>query len=120
SRLTRVLAPAPLPWPPLPLDAFSLFMLLASSFQAAVDRPLRGRAPVPDGVSEARSRGVPEGARRAASDRPPASLVIQATVVGPVMGPVWANSPGAPRPRSQSGWGSGVNASWPSSVAVSW
>src|SRR6185503_2770565 len=90
SRVTRLLAPvslaASLPWPPLPFDAFALFMLLASSFQAAVDRLLRGRAPAPAGVSEARTRGVPEGARRAASDRPPASLVIPATVVGPVMG----------------------------------
>jgi hypothetical protein len=45
-------------------------------FRAPVDRPVRGRVPSADCVLGVRSRGVCLGASRAASDRPPASLVI--------------------------------------------
>src|SRR5438034_6004362 len=43
---------------------------------APFDRRFCGRVPSAEAACGPRSRGVPEGARRAASDRPPASLVI--------------------------------------------
>jgi hypothetical protein len=60
--------------------AFDAIAPPSPGFVAPFDRRLCGRVPLAEIACGLRSRGVPEGARRAASDRPPASLVIAAGV----------------------------------------